>query len=292
MKNISNIYYIVFIIFISVSANAQYNDIVNSNRPGLSISPYNVGKGNLVIETGIAGYKSTNKVNEIDATNNKIGLDVTLRYALEFNLELFTELYLGQSMYEIADSSSSYFSVSPMIFGASYRFNQGDGLMPTVALRGGLMLYKPSENENYKTDLDLILITYHDIATNWAFITNTRVQKVSEGGDYGFTASVTNSLSENTSWFIEDYIEYHDSEMRNFVNVGMAYLVNNNTQLDFMGGFNTDFNNPAYYFSVGLSLMIDRKSIKSGFNNPKGSGVSRDVLRRFRNQGLSRDRSY
>ena len=73
------------LLLFSVGLMAQ-DDIINSNRPGFSVSPYNVGKGNFQIESGFSFEKQ-------DGSNQKnYGLDLSLRYAFNSTLEIYSDI--------------------------------------------------------------------------------------------------------------------------------------------------------------------------------------------------------
>jgi hypothetical protein len=66
----------------------QYTEVINSNRPGFSESPYSVGKGVYQLETSLF-YRNT-EANSLFTRPESIGLDFLLRTSffreqLEFN---------------------------------------------------------------------------------------------------------------------------------------------------------------------------------------------------------------
>jgi hypothetical protein len=70
---------------------AQYTDVINSNRPGETMSAYAVGKSVFQAEFGVYGIKEKHDLLDYDASG--FGTDLTLRYGaflekLEFILDL------------------------------------------------------------------------------------------------------------------------------------------------------------------------------------------------------------
>ena len=70
---------------------AQYTDIINSNRPGETMSAYAVGKSVIQAELGVYGIKEKHDLLNYDASG--FGTDLSLRYGaflekLEFILDL------------------------------------------------------------------------------------------------------------------------------------------------------------------------------------------------------------
>ncbi len=68
-------------------SSSQYTDVINSNRPGLSVSAYAIGKNVLQLETGLFYEQQDNSA--LNTQSNIWGNDVSLRYGLLFEqLEL------------------------------------------------------------------------------------------------------------------------------------------------------------------------------------------------------------
>ena len=57
---------------------AQYTDVINSNRPGDTMSAYAVGKSVIQGEIGVYGIKEKHNLLDYDASG--FGTDLTLRY--------------------------------------------------------------------------------------------------------------------------------------------------------------------------------------------------------------------
>src|SRR5690606_18729481 len=60
----------------------QYTDVINSNRPGLSVSAFAVGANVLQAELGI-GYEQQDH-SRLNTESNILGMDLSLRYGLFF----------------------------------------------------------------------------------------------------------------------------------------------------------------------------------------------------------------
>ncbi|GAA6770681.1 transporter [Flavobacterium sp. CGRL2] len=70
---------------------AQYTDVINSNRPGETMSAYGVGKSVIQAELGVYGIKEKHDLLNYDASG--FGTDFSLRYGaffeqLEFVLDV------------------------------------------------------------------------------------------------------------------------------------------------------------------------------------------------------------
>ena len=93
--------------FIGIS---QYTDVINSNRPGQSVSAYAVGRNVLQAEFGISNEKQKHKL--LETESNFMAADVSLRYGLLFEtLEINLESrYLNENRDYINLGTSDKFS--------------------------------------------------------------------------------------------------------------------------------------------------------------------------------------
>ena len=259
-------------------------DVINSNRPGFSVSPYNVGEGIFQIESGLMGNTELLGINGKDGSIKSFGIDVSLRYAVDSRFEIYTNFSTNQKRYDVDSITSSSFIFTPAVLGLSYRINEGEKFIPTMAIRGGLTYYKDYQ-ENAESDITVIFSTQHDLASNWIFITNWKADKIIANTELGAILALTNTITPDWSWFTEYYGTYTNSTFNNFINVGMAYLLNDDIQLDVFGGTNLDINKTTYYLSVGVSWRLDTRRKK--MNPPRGSSrVDHGVYREYRNKGV------
>ena len=262
----------------------EARDVINSNRPGFSVSPYNAGIGTFQIESGIIRNSELLGINGIDGSIKATGIDVSLRYAVDNSFEIYTDFSTNQKSYDIDSITSSDFIFSPAVLGLSYRINEGERFIPTMAIRGGLTYYKDYQ-ENAESDITVTFSTQHDLASNWIFITNWKADKIIADAELGAVFAITNTITPDWSWFTEYYGTYSNDDLNNFINVGMAYLLNDDTQLDIFGGTNLDINKTTYYLSVGVSWRLDTR--RERYNSPQGSSrIDHGVYREYKNKGV------
>ena len=266
--------------------NTQTIDVINSNRPGFSVSPYNVGKGNFQVESGLIGYSELLGVNGINGSVKSIGLDIGFRYAINNKIEIYSDFYTKQNWHDIDSSNTSNFSMLPAVLGVSYRFNEGERFIPTMAVRGAITYYQ-NYQESSKTDLSLTFATQHELAANWVFITNWKADRIITDTSLGAILGLTNTITQDWSWFVEYFGSYTNNGFDNFANLGMAYLLNDDIQLDVFGGTNVDINKTTYYLSVGISWRLDRNKNRRKYNSPNGSErVDHSIYTKYKNKGV------
>lgn len=266
--------------------NTQTIDVINSNRPGFSVSPYNIGKNNFQVETGIIGYNELLGINGINGSIKTLGLDIGLRYAINNNIEIYSDFYTKQNWNYIENDTTSNFSILPISLGASYRFNEGEKFIPTMSVRGAITYYKNDQN-NYKTDLSFTFATQNELAVNWVLITNLKAERIITEASLGGIIGITNTITPNLSWFTEYFVTYYDNEFNNFLNVGMAYLYTDDIQFDLFGGTNLDINKTTYYLSAGVSWRLDNDKNRRKYNSPNGSEkVDHNIYTKYKNKGV------
>ena len=81
MKKIKKLLHIAFVFSFS-SLLAQHTDMINSNRPGLSMAAFSVGKNVFQLESGIYGIREDHTLSRYNS--NGFGVDLDLRYGFLF----------------------------------------------------------------------------------------------------------------------------------------------------------------------------------------------------------------
>ena len=260
---------------------AQYTDVINSNRPGKSMSAFSVGKTVIQAELGIYGINEKHDFLEYQAKG--IGTDLNLRYGaileqLEFNLDLqfqndkyedYNIIYdrkaLKQSIigakYLIYDPNKNY--VSKVNF-LSWKENQKfkfRTLIPAVGIYAGMNLNLTNNEFSFPSDPKIspkvMLITQNQLGRS-VFVTNFIADKIgTEFPSYGYIATLTHGF--NTKWigFIETQGYISDFYADNVLRGGAAYLIQKNIQVD--ANFGVNFKNTPSILvgGIGISWRFD-----------------------------------
>ena len=82
MMNIKTFFLVGFLL-ISATQYAQYTDIINSNRPGKSMSAFSVGKTVIQAEVGLYGIREKHDLSRYEA--NGFGTEFDVRYGAFFD---------------------------------------------------------------------------------------------------------------------------------------------------------------------------------------------------------------
>ena len=73
---------LLFAILFSAASQAQFTDVINSNRPGESMAAFSVGK--TVIQAELGFYAQDQKYDEINTESFGYGSDLMVRYGAFF----------------------------------------------------------------------------------------------------------------------------------------------------------------------------------------------------------------
>ena len=261
--------------------NAQYTDVINSNRPGKSMSAFSVGKTVIQAELGVYGVNEKHDLLEYQAKG--MGSDLNLRYGafleqLEFNVDLqyqndqyesYSENYnrkaFKQSIigvkYLIYDPNKNYEAkVNQLSWNANHRFKFRT-LIPAIGIYAGMNLNLTNNEFSFSSDPKIspkaMLITQNQLGRS-VFVTNLIADKIgTEFPSYGYIATLTHGFTPEWIGFIETqgYISnfYADNVLRG----GAAYLIQENIQIDANFGVNFKNTPTIVMGGIGISWRFD-----------------------------------
>ena len=262
---------------------AQYTDVINSNRPGETMSAFAVGK--TVIQAEIGVYGINEKHDLLDYKGSGFGTDLTFRYGaflekLEFILDLqyqmenfdtpytsykknnFRQTVLG-AKYLIYDPFKDYKKTQNIYsYKANHRFDW-HSLIPAVSLFAGAN-FVGADNPYYFSPQSAIspkvaLITQNLFGGGkWVFVTNIIADYIgTDYPSYGYVLTLTHGFNDKWSGFVENQGYKSDFYSDAIVRGGAAYLLSRNMQID--ASVSTNFKNTPsiFYGGVGFSWRYD-----------------------------------
>ncbi|MGB5204970.1 transporter [Eudoraea sp.] len=284
LKNPKNVLFLLALL-IPLLGICQYTDVINSNRPGLSVSAYAVGKGVPQIEIGFSYEKRDHA--DLNYDSNIYGMDFSVRYGLLLEkLELNWEgTYINQNITYITlgfNESRTNFSrnrlgVKYLVFDPfknpesnkpnlySWKANnkfQFKNLVPAISVYAGAN-FVIGDNPFYPTDPTVsprvMLATQSRLTPRFVLISNISYDRIAtDDTELGYTLSLSHAL-RNPKWsvFLENQGVSSDRYADVLLRGGGAYLVNENFQVDAnLGG--SFKNSPSRLFvSVGASYRLD-----------------------------------
>ncbi len=249
-------------LMLSFSTYAQYNETIDSGRPGNAISVLTVGKNIGQIETGVSFSD-----NDESYTSNTF-----LRYGITDRIEIN-----GGGSYLLTETDKMTSGLTSYNLGAKFNIFEGNNMMPSTAFYVGATI--PAENlKEEKAFSSFLFIMNYSLNEKFSYTLNFGVnldlesriipEKDSEGvivdvkrtyfeGVYVF--NLLYSLNHKWSFFVEPYgsfNRYLPPKIKVNVNAGFSYLVNNDFQLDFLAGHGVN-SNEYVTLSAGLSWRLD-----------------------------------
>ena len=293
--------FLFFIIVTSInSAHAQYTEVINSNRPGVSKSAFSVGTGVVQFETGAFTVKEEHALSDYEVSG--FGLDFGLRYGLFFDqLELsldgiyqndkikynsasipfedkrsnFKNFTLG-AKYLVYDPYKNAEEEKPNIYSyhANRKFNW-KSLIPAVSVYVGANL--DTENNPYTApgiegfSPKVMIATQNNFNGGWVFVMNLIKDRIgTDQSDFSYILTLTHSFTPQWVIFGETQGIQSDFYADNIFRFGGAYLWSKDFQLDANIAFNAKDTPTVFNIAFGASYRLDfhkDKQIDNGNGN-------------------------
>ena len=263
----------------------QYTDVINSNRPGLSVSAFAVGANVLQAELGI-GYEQQDH-SRLNTESNILGMDLSLRYGLFFEtLEINYEgtfdhqnkTYLNSGTgvkntdfsrnrlglkYLIYDPFKNSENNKPNLY--SWRANNKfrlKNLIPAISVYAGAN-FVLGDNPFYRGE-DVVsprvmIATQSRLTPRFVLISNIAYDRLgTDFPEWNYTISLSHAF-RNPKWsvFIENQGIKGDRYADVLLRGGVAHLIGENMQVDLNLGASFK-NTPSRIFgAMGMSYRLD-----------------------------------
>jgi hypothetical protein len=276
---------------------AQYTEVINSNRPGLSKSAFSVGTNVAQFEVGpyIVNEKHTPLQYEVSG----FGADFSVRYGLlfeqlELNIEgtyqndTFTDnrsaipsensrsnfkyVTLG-AKYLVYDPYKNLEDEKPNIY--SYHANRKfkwKELIPAVAVYAGVN-FDTKQNPYVAAGVEgispkVMVATQHNFAGGFVLVMNFIKDRIgSDQSDFQYLVTLTKSINQQWVVFGETQGIQSDFYADNLFRFGGAYLWSKDFQLDTAFTLNTKDTPSVFNVSLGASYRLDFHQDKEVDNN-------------------------
>lgn len=272
-------------VFGTLAATAQYTDVINSNRPGLSVSAYAVGRNVLQLETGFFYEQQDHGL--LNTQSDIWGSDISLRYGLLFErLELNYEgTFLSQDLqfnnFDINETRTDFernrLGLKFLIYDPfknpqrnkpnlySWRANnkfQFKNLLPAISLYGGAT-FVLGDNPFYPGEAQIspraMIATQSRLTPRMVLITNTAYDRIgTEFPELSYLISISHAF-RNPKWsvFAEHQGIQSDRYSDLILRSGVAYLMNEGLQLDMNLGASFKNTPSRVFVSMGGSYRFD-----------------------------------
>ncbi len=237
-------------------------DYINPDRPGIADGSNVVGAGRFQIETGIQQEYRRNDGNDSRTlflpTLLRLGLDKRFEFRVESNA------YTWMKVTNATQGTMRTEGIAPASVGLKYHFIDAvDEKLPSV---GAILRYFPrSGTRDFKTTQatgDFRLVADWDFLPEWSLNPNVGVGIYQDDAQHLYTAGLfATTLSYNPSkklnFFIDTGLQSPETKHGRtavVVDLGTAYIVGQNIQLDFSAGSRVEGKTPPRLFlSAGIS---------------------------------------
>lgn len=288
----------------------QHTDIINSNKPGESMTAFSVGKTVFQVEGGLYYINEDHSTLEYDAKGFGLNLDARYGFFLE-QLELILNSQFQFDKYTASGFEDNRSGFRNLTFGAKYliydpfknyeekvniyswKANQKfkwRRLIPAVAAYAGVNFdigddyFHPDEPT---ISPKVMIITQQHIANRLVFVTNIFANKVTstEFRTLGYVATLTLGFNQKWSGLLEHKGLKNDYYSDSILTVGAAYLLMNNFQVGATISKNFKDTPDLFYGGLNASWRFDQnyKPVKievEDKNEPKRAGKKKDKKKR------------
>lgn len=280
-KNLFTVFFIFFLFSFS-SIFSQYTEVINSNKPGFSESPYSVGSGVYQFESNIF-FRNTS-IEPTFSNPQSLGIDLLFRtsFFLE-KLELNTQLTYQRDKVGFKNIFTSHYftnGLSNVTLGAKYlvfqqeftdktkevrswkRRNAFDKkrLIPSVAVYLGL-------NADFLNDIHKVgrmspkvgILLQNDLSNDFNVITNFYYDKIgTDFAEFSYIITGTYSFSGQWSTFFENQGIFQKNQTNTNIGTGLAYLFNKNLQINASVRAVFEGKAQGVYTGLGVSYRLNR----------------------------------
>jgi hypothetical protein len=277
------VYLIVF--SFSISTFSQYTDVINSNRPGLSVSAYAVGKNVVQAEMGV--FYEQQDHTRLNTQSNIWGTDISLRYGLLFEeLELnwegtFQNQNITFANFGTEESRTNFYrnrlGLKFLIYDRykapernkpnlySWRANnlfQLKNLIPSVSVYAGAN-FVLGDNPFYVGDPTIsprvMVATQSRLTPRFVLISNIAYDRIgTDFPEWSYLVSLSHAF-RNPKWsvFVENQGINSDRYSDVLLRSGVAHLFNENLQADINLGASFKNNPSRIFVTMGVSYRFD-----------------------------------
>lgn len=251
------------LIFSTFYCKAQFNETIRTGRPGQSIGPFAVGRNVLQIQSGLDFFGAEHLTPQTSSdgfvSNNVIRFGITRRLEVSSLIDYRSETVMPPSMVQ------ETMGLSAFDLGGRYLLYEGHGTKLSIGLQVRFRL--PVLSDDYQIDHVAPRFT---LATSQQ-LTKTLTLFTNWGGSWDgisnrmsgfYTVNISFPIAGKFGGFIESYGGLTDNDFDNRFDTGVAFMMNNNLQLDVFGGPGFNDGVRDFFVSIGFSWRARLKEPK------------------------------
>lgn len=261
------------ILFISIQANGQYSEWINSDRPGAGMSPYSIGKNVLQVQAGYTfsrlkytyGHGGT-----FPYYVPKNGIEMTHQERTKFRLGIAEQVEINAAInyqtdhteYSTDDANTTENYIERVEIGFRGCLLKAKGYTPAIGLELRMLFPRPDKYSDLFFSSTLsVQEAFSDYFSLTANVIYTQRQ------DFGFALNAGVQITQPIGIFIEIAPNYYlnlDGEggvqtVSTYFNFGGSWSITRNFQVDLAGSVLTNkkeyFQNPGKHLDTFFSLQ-------------------------------------
>jgi hypothetical protein len=282
MKNRKlKLFYLLFLLGFS-SIYSQYTEVINSNKPGFSESPYSVGTGVYQFESNL--FLRNTSIEPTFSVPQSLGFDMLFRtsFLLE-RLEINANISYQRDKIAFKNIFTSDYATTgfrEFTIGAKYLIFQQEyndkskevrswkkrmafdtkRLVPSVAVYAGLNT--DFVNDIYKTGSmspKAGILLQNNLSNDFNVITNFYYDKIgTDFSEFSYIFTGTYTFSDRWSGFFENQTVFQKHQNNTNLGTGLAYLYNKDLQINTSARFLFEGKAQGFYAGFGISYRINK----------------------------------
>jgi len=248
----------VFLLIISATCKSQTIELsdISADRPGMATPPAISQPKALQIETGFS-YEKIKYENSFQET---ILYNTTLlRYGINQN----SEIRLQTDYTQVKTDSLNITGFNPLTIGTKLFISEEKGILPKTSFLFNLTLPCFGEKNFRPENLtpSIYLLMQNNITKNLNVCYNIGIEYDGESANPTEFAAICfgYNITEKINGFIENYNWFSDfTKPENYIDLGCAYLIRKNIQLDLSGNMNLQDVEKYLMINFGVSWRIPK----------------------------------
>ena len=282
MKNLCSKIFLLIILFSFSSIYSQYTEVINSNKPGFSESPYSVGTGVYQFESNLFFRNTT--IEPTFSRPQSFGFDMLFRtsFFLE-KLELNAQASYQRDKIAFKNIFTSHYfnsGLSKFTIGAKYLLYQQEyedkskevrswrkrhafdkkRLIPSVAIYAGLNTdYVGDIYKTGKMSPKVGVLLQNNLSTKFNIVTNVFYDRIgTDFSEFSYIVTGTYNFSDRWSTFFENQTIFQKSQSNTNLGTGLAYLFSKNLQINSSARLLVEGKSKGFYAGFGVSYRINK----------------------------------
>lgn len=244
------IYTPVFLLLLNSKVSGQDLDPLQTDRPDQTECPFTVAPKHFQMEIGGVYVKDK----EVKTGSKEFGS------LLKFGLSDKTEFrFIFESV--VPNDETNRLLIQPVTIGFKTKLFEEKGLRPVISFIGHLSLPKSGSGE---VSADYFAPAFrftlqHSLSDKFTLSYNLGLEwdGIAPESEFIYTCTLGYSISDHFSSYAEVFGFVPEKGMnKHMADAGIAYLINNNLQLDLSGGIGINQYATENYISLGFSFRI------------------------------------